>query len=247
MCQLRACWQAARRAGSRPTGRRVKKHLVRIALGLLVVLAFLGHAAGYYDIPLVDQPRGHRLRRPPAAHDAAARSIRASSIVDIDERSLARRGPMALAPRPPGLAAGPPVRRVRTSRSSASTWCSPSAIDSSGLTGLARAVHQASCGRCPASRRRSRRCEPKLEFDRIFADKMRGRAGRPGLLLQPRAGGQWPAGSGVLPAPGVAQGRLRRAQHRRHPLDRLWGQPAGAAGSGRRRRALQPLAGRRTG
>ena len=31
----------------------MKKHLVRIALGLLVVLAFLGQAAGLYDIPLV--------------------------------------------------------------------------------------------------------------------------------------------------------------------------------------------------
>jgi len=33
----------------------LKKHLVRIALGLVVVLAFAGHAGRYYQIPFIDR------------------------------------------------------------------------------------------------------------------------------------------------------------------------------------------------
>src|SRR5690606_22121719 len=72
-------------------GGSVKKHLVRIALGLVVVLAFVGHAAKYYDIPFIK-----RLEN--IVYDARLRLTMPDSvdprivIVDIDEKSLAVEG-----------------------------------------------------------------------------------------------------------------------------------------------------------
>jgi adenylate cyclase len=69
----------------------LKKNLVRIALGLIVVLAFVGHAARYYEIPFVD-----RLEN--IVYDARLRLTMANTvdprvvIVDIDEESLAAEG-----------------------------------------------------------------------------------------------------------------------------------------------------------
>ena len=69
----------------------MKKHLVRIALGLMVVLAFAGHAARYYEIPFID-------RFEDIVYDARLRLTMANSvdprivIIDIDEKSLAAEG-----------------------------------------------------------------------------------------------------------------------------------------------------------
>ena len=77
----------------------MKKHLVRIALGLAVVLLFLGHAGRWYSIPVVHTLEAiaydARLkltmpvkRDPPKPEDQDPRIV----IVDIDEKSLAAEG-----------------------------------------------------------------------------------------------------------------------------------------------------------
>jgi adenylate cyclase len=66
----------------------VKQHAVRIALGLAIVAAFLGHAAQFYRIPFVDQldriiyDARLRLTAPGGVDDRIV-------ILDIDEKSLA--------------------------------------------------------------------------------------------------------------------------------------------------------------
>ncbi len=70
---------------------------------------------------------------PPAAHDAAHRRPRASSIVDIDEESLGKgRGTLALAARQARRCCSTACSTSTRSRSSASTWCSPSATRAPG-------------------------------------------------------------------------------------------------------------------
>jgi len=69
----------------------LKKHLVRIALGLVVVLVFVGHAAQYYDIPFIKRFEN-------IVYDARLRLTMANTvdprivIIDIDEKSLAIEG-----------------------------------------------------------------------------------------------------------------------------------------------------------
>jgi adenylate cyclase len=66
----------------------VRQHLVRIALGLAVLVAFLGHAAKFYRIPFIDQldrivyDARLRLTLPGGVDDRIV-------ILDIDEKSLA--------------------------------------------------------------------------------------------------------------------------------------------------------------
>jgi adenylate cyclase len=69
----------------------VKKHLVRIALGVAAIVVFLGHAANYYEIPFVGKLEA-------IVYDARLRLTMPRSvdprivIVDIDERSLGIEG-----------------------------------------------------------------------------------------------------------------------------------------------------------
>ncbi len=66
----------------------MRQHLVRIALGLAVLVAFLGHAAKFYHIPFIDQldriiyDARLRLTLPGGVDDRIV-------ILDIDEKSLA--------------------------------------------------------------------------------------------------------------------------------------------------------------
>ncbi len=66
----------------------MRQHLVRIALGLAVLVAFLGHAAKFYRIPFIDQldrivyDARLRLTLPGGVDDRIV-------ILDIDEKSLA--------------------------------------------------------------------------------------------------------------------------------------------------------------
>ena len=65
----------------------MKKHLVRIGFGVLVMLVFIGHAARYYRIPLID-------RLEAILNDTRLRVTMPNGIdpriviVDIDEKSL---------------------------------------------------------------------------------------------------------------------------------------------------------------
>ena len=151
----------------------MKKHLVRIALGLLVVLAFLGHAARYYDIPLVDRLEAilydTRLRLTmPGTGDPRI------VIVDIDERSLAAEGHW-------------PWRRDKLGRFLDRLFDDYAVKvvgfdvvfaerdESSGLPVLRELAGKELAG-VPGFEAALKSIEPKLQFDRIFADKMRGRA-----------------------------------------------------------------------
>jgi len=65
----------------------VKKHAVRIAVGMIIVLVFIGHAAKYYTLPLIDQFEAMiydtrvNLTMPRTVDTRVV-------IVDIDEKSL---------------------------------------------------------------------------------------------------------------------------------------------------------------
>lgn len=69
----------------------MKKHLVRIVLGLAVILVFTGHASRYYQIPFIDRFENF-------VYDARMRLTMANNvdprivIIDIDEKSLAAEG-----------------------------------------------------------------------------------------------------------------------------------------------------------
>jgi adenylate cyclase len=85
---------------------RVKKHLARIIIGLIVVLLFLVHSIGLWglQLPLIEQLESIvydtrvRLTMPGGVDPRIV-------ILDIDEKSL-------VAARPPGAAARQAVRQV---------------------------------------------------------------------------------------------------------------------------------------
>ena len=150
----------------------MKKHLVRIALGLAAIMVFLGHAARYYEIPLVNQLEATvydmrlRLTMPGTLDPRIV-------IVDIDERSL-------------GIEGRWPWRRDRLgllldrlfdeykARAVGFDVVFAERDESSGLN-ILRELSQNELKAVPAFRPALDRLAPTLEFDHIFADKMRGR------------------------------------------------------------------------
>jgi adenylate cyclase len=147
----------------------VKKHLVRIGLGLLAVAAFVGHAAGYFRIPFVE-----RLEL--ISYDARLRLLMPGGIderivvVDIDEKSLAAEGRWpwrrdkiaALVDRlfdhyQAGIVGFDIVFAERD--------------ESSGLDVL-RELAQGELKDDPRYRAALGRIEPRLEYDRAFADRL---------------------------------------------------------------------------
>jgi adenylate cyclase len=175
----------------------VKKHLVRIALGLAVVLGFLGHAARYYQIPLVGRLEAILydtrlwLTMPRTTDPRIV-------VVDIDERSLAAEGRW-------------PWRRDRLGlfldrlfddykvRIVGFDIVFAERDESSGL-GVLRALAEKELVHVPAFQTALKAVEPNLQFDRIFAERIHGRpvvlgyyftqvppeqANRVGMLPQP--------------------------------------------------------------
>jgi adenylate cyclase len=150
----------------------VKKHLVRIALGLLAVLAFLGHAAKYYEIPFANKLEA-------IVYDARLQLTMPRTldprivIVDIDERSL-------------GIEGRWPWRRDRLGllldRLFDQYKVKVVGFDvvfaerdqSSGLNVLRDLSENALRG-VPGFRSALDDLAPNLEYDRIFAEKMLGR------------------------------------------------------------------------
>ena len=157
----------------------MRKHLVRIALGLVVVLAFLGHAARFYQIPLVDRLEAilYDLRvrwtmpcKPDAQTPCKDTRI---VIVDIDEESLKAEGHW-------------PWRRDRVAffldrvfnqyqaRLVAFDVFFVERDQSSGLSVLRELAANQLVG-VPGFPEVLKAIEPRLEFDRIMARKIRGR------------------------------------------------------------------------
>jgi adenylate cyclase len=190
----------------------VKKHLVRIALGLLVVLVFLGHAARYYRIPLVDRVEAIlydvrlRLTMPGTSDPRIV-------VVDIDERSLAVEGHWPWRRDKLGLfltrlfdeygvkVVGFDVVFVEPDKSGLQV------LDELGRTELARVAGFQEAAQAIQSR---------LEFDSIMAEKMRGRAVVLGYYFTQKSEDE-ARSDGVLPPPvlpkGVFSGRNIAVTH----------------------------------
>lgn len=159
----------------------MKKHLVRIALGLLVVLAFLGHAAGWTPLPLVGRLEAIlydlrlRLTMPcqdPDRDDSCPRDPRIV-IVDIDERSLEAEGRWPWRRDRLGLFLDRLFDDYRAELVAFDVvFAEPD--ESSGLPVL-RDLAVGELAGVPGFAAALRAVEPKLEFDRIFAERMRGR------------------------------------------------------------------------
>ena len=150
----------------------MKKHLVRIALGLLVVLLFLGHAAGHYDIPIV-----RKLEL--TVYDARLRLTMPRTgdprivIADIDKKGLAAEGRWPWRRDRLGLFLDRLFNEYKA-RVVAFDVVFAERDKSSGLQVLRELSEQELHG-VPAFQAALKSLQPRLEFDRIFAEKMQGR------------------------------------------------------------------------
>jgi adenylate cyclase len=160
------------RAGADDEGRRVKKHFVRFALGLVIVFVFIGHAADWYRIPFVDTLEA-------IAYDTRLRLTMPRGvdqrivIVDIDERSLAIEGRW-------------PWRRDRLAlfldrlfdqykiKVLGFDVVFAERDESSGLKVLEGLAQDQLSDNAPFQSA-LKTIAPSLEFDRMFAERMRGR------------------------------------------------------------------------
>jgi adenylate cyclase len=151
----------------------LKKHLVRIALGLVVVLIFVGHAARRYQIPFVN-------RFEDIVYDARLRLTMPDSIdprvviVDIDEKSLAVEGRW-------------PWRRDKLALMLDQLFdhykagivgfdiVFPERDESSGL-GVLRQLGENQLRGNAQFHAVLKEIGPQLEYDRAFAEKLRNRA-----------------------------------------------------------------------
>jgi len=151
----------------------LKKHLVRIALGLVVVLFFAGHAARYYAIPFID-----RLEN--IVYDARLRLTMANSvdprivIVDIDEKSLAVEGRWPW--RRDKLAAMLDQLFDRYKVSIVGFDIVFAERDESSGLGILRELGQRELKGDAHFQAVLNAVGPKLEFDRVFAEKLKNRA-----------------------------------------------------------------------
>jgi len=149
----------------------LKKHLMRIALGLVVVLAFAGHAARYYKIP--SSTNFENIVYDARLRLTMANSTIANVIIDIDEKSLAAR------------AVGHGRREnLAPCLTSFSITTRP---ESSGSTSYSRTRrkfrtgHPAELGQKELKGNAQYQAvlkdvAPQLEYDRVFAEKLKARA-----------------------------------------------------------------------
>lgn len=150
----------------------MKKHVLRVALGLLIVVAFLLHAAGYHSIPVV-------TRLEALAYDARLQLTMPRTvdprivIVDIDERSLGVEGRWPW----PRARLGQFLDRLFDDYGIQAVgfdvvFAEPD--HSSGLPVL-RQLAQNELRSIPEFRAALEELAPSLEYDAIFASKIRGR------------------------------------------------------------------------
>lgn len=199
----------------------VRKHLIRIAIGLLLVLVFLGNATGKVPLAFISQLEAFaydiRLRLTmPVKGDPAGKEDPRIVIVDIDEKSLAAEGHW-------------PWKRSRIAAMMDRLFDDyhvqlvgfdvvfAERDESSGL----RTLQQLAAGPLQGDGQYQamlKELSPQLDYDRLFADKIRGRKVVLGFYLsgqgaQPRDKGE---NVGVLPDPvlpgGIFQGRSVKPQ-----------------------------------
>jgi adenylate cyclase len=184
----------------------VKKHLVRIALGLLVTALFIGHAAGYYQIPFID-----RLEL--ITYDARLRFVMPGGvddrivIVDIDEKSLSEEGRWPWRRDKLGILLDQLFDRYRAAIVGFDVVF-PEADESSGL-GVLRGLAENELKGNAQYQAALKKIAPSLEYDRAFAEKL---ANRPVVLgyyfSDVRDADGEGRTSGALPSPVLAPGTL---------------------------------------
>ena len=178
----------------------MKQHIVRYALGLVVLLLLLGHAARFYQVGFIN-------RLDAIIYDTKVRLTMPQSvdsrvvIVDIDEKSLGEFGRW-------------PWGRDRVSQLIKKlfdqhgiallgfdvVFAEPD--DSSGLKvleGLARGELKES----PTFQTAPRELRPQLDHDRLFAETLKGRPVVLGYYFSTRSDG---VSSGAVPAPVLPEG-----------------------------------------
>ena len=151
----------------------MKKHLVRIALGLVVVLAFAGHAGRYYQIPFIDRFEN-------IVYDARLRLTMASNvdprivIIDIDEKSLAAEGRWPWRRDKLGAMLDQLFDHYKVGIVGFDVVFAEK-DESSGL-GTLRELGQKELKGNAQYQAVLKEVTPQLEFDRIFAEKLKNRA-----------------------------------------------------------------------
>ena len=183
----------------------MKKHAFRIAIGILVVAAFVGHAAEWYRLPLL-----HHLEA--LTYDARLTLTMPGTmderivIVDIDEKSLR--------PREDGGEGRWPWPRNRLALmmdnlfDKYGAWIVGFDVvfaepdESSGLNVL-RELARGPLKDDASFRSALTQIEPQLSYDRLFADRIRQRPVVLGYYFSPERGA---AVSGALPRPVLPAG-----------------------------------------
>jgi adenylate cyclase len=199
----------------------VKKHVLRIALGLLIVVGFLLHAAGYLEVPVIN-------RLEALAYDARLQLTMPRTvdprivIVDIDERSLAAEGRWPWRRNRVGLMLDRLFDEYKV-RAVGFDVVFAERDESSGLAVL-RELSGNELRAVPAFQSALDQVAPRLEYDRIFAEKIKGRPVVLGYYFN-RDPEEVAAKVNQLPAP-----------------VQLRGEPAGVAAGGRSGRPFQSLA-----
>lgn len=185
----------------------MKKHLVRIVLGLVVVLVFAGHAGRYYQIPFIDRFEN-------IVYDARLRLTMANNvdprivIIDIDEKSLATEGRW-------------PWRRDKLGTMLDQLFdhykvgivgfdvVFAERDESSGL-GILRELGNKELKGDAQYQAVLKDVAPQLEYDRIFAEKLKNRAIVLGYYFSDvRSEDGKGRTSGVLPRPALAAGTFK--------------------------------------
>lgn len=187
----------------------MKKHLGRNALGLLIVLFFIGHAAYWYRIPIVDNLEAIiydvrlRLTMPRGVDPRIV-------IVDIDEKSLKEEGRWPWRRDRLGLFLDKLLDQYKAKVVGFDIVFAEK-DESSGLRVL-EAIGQNELKDNAQFQSALKSVAPKLEFDRLFAEKMQGRPVVLGYYFSDEE-----RTSGNLPAPvlerGVFQGRNVNVRH----------------------------------
>ncbi|MPZ45788.1 MAG: CHASE2 domain-containing protein [Betaproteobacteria bacterium] len=183
----------------------MKKHAVRIGFGILVVLAFLAHAAGWIRLPLVEHLEA-------LTYDARLNLTMPKTlderivIIDIDEDSLR--------PREEGGEGRWPWPRNRLALMMDNLFDKYGAAivgfdvvfaerdQSSGL-GVLRDLAKSQLKDNASFQSALSRMEPQLDYDRLFAERMRQ---RPVVLGYYFSSERRAAVSGMLPAPVLPPG-----------------------------------------
>ena len=188
---------------------RLKKNIVRIALGLLVVLVFIGHASKYYQLPLLDRLEAIvfdtrlRLTMPRTVDNRVV-------IVDIDEKSLK--------PREEGGEGHWPWPRNRLALMLDQLFDKyqiavvgfdvvfPEPDESSGLKVL-QELGGKQLKEVPQFQQALEQIRADLEYDTLFANSMKNRAVVLGYYFSSGAAeGEKATTSGALPAPVLPPG-----------------------------------------